>query len=81
MNIMSTLRWLFFPNPTDPKHLTLIHPLISYLISTFSTTALFALLAKRWQRGVPSKFDRWARRILGPLIIVYLAAFLTSRTV
>lgn len=82
MNILSTLRWLFFPNPTDPKHLTLIHPLVSLLLSMFSTSAVFAWLSAKIQKRlkVPAHFDSWTRRFLGPLIIGYLITFLTTRT-
>ena len=83
MPLISTLRWLFFPEPHDSKHLSFTHPLVSMILGLGTTTALFAWICYKLHQkySIPSAFSKNIRKYLGPSILIYLIAFIVSRAI
>eukprot|EP00164_Ancoracysta_twista_P000500 GFYU01000668.1.p1 GENE.GFYU01000668.1~~GFYU01000668.1.p1 ORF type:complete len:302 (+),score=69.08 GFYU01000668.1:44-907(+) len=83
-NVVSSLKWAFVPNATDPKHRGWAHPIFSAAFTVSVATAFSIIAADRLRRGKASVRKELTandkKRIKGAWILFgYLVTMLGSR--
>lgn len=78
----SFFSWLLISDPSNSKYQTLLHPLISFILSisiSISISIVFTNLIEKIWSNSKAELPEWSRKYLWKILSLYLVFMISSR--